>query len=37
MSLRLAPTRNNQALGLHWAQDYELEASLKRYWNVTIQ
>jgi PD-(D/E)XK endonuclease len=37
MSLRLAPTRNNQAAGLHWAQDYELEASLERNWSVTFR
>jgi PD-(D/E)XK endonuclease len=36
MSLRLAPTPNNQAAGLHWAQDYELQASLERNWNVTV-
>ena len=36
MSLRLAPTRNNQAVGLHWARDYELQASLERNWDVTV-
>src|SRR5271170_2528063 len=32
LSLRIAPTGNNQALGVRWAQDYELEASLRRNW-----
>jgi hypothetical protein len=35
ISLRIAPTRNNQALGVHWASDYELRASLRRNWNVS--
>jgi hypothetical protein len=30
--LRLAPTRNNQILRVHWASDYELSASLRRNW-----
>lgn len=30
VSLRLAPTRNNQALGVRWARDYEFETSLRR-------
>lgn len=32
MSLRLTPTRNNQALNVRWARDYEFETSLHRYW-----
>lgn len=28
--LRLSPTRNNQALGIQWARDYELGATLSR-------
>ncbi len=34
ISLRLTPTRNNQAKGIRWAQDYELGGALKRYWGV---
>lgn len=30
ISLRLAPTRNNQALHVRWARDYEFETSLRR-------
>ncbi len=36
ISLRLTPTRNNQALGVHWARDYELRASLTRNWSVDL-
>ena len=32
ISLRLAPTRNNQALHVRWARDYELDTSLSRNW-----
>jgi hypothetical protein len=32
ISLRLAPTRNNQAELVRWARDYELPASLRRNW-----
>jgi hypothetical protein len=32
ISLRLSPTRNNQATGVRWAQDYELGSSLARNW-----
>jgi len=32
VSLRLAPTRNNQALNVRWARDYEFETSLHRHW-----
>jgi hypothetical protein len=32
VSLRLAPTRNNQALNVRWARDYEFESSLRRHW-----
>ena len=28
--LRLAPSRNNQQLGIHWARDYEFAATLPR-------
>jgi PD-(D/E)XK endonuclease len=34
VSLRLAPTRNNQAVNVRWACDYEFETSLRRYWHV---
>jgi len=27
--LRLSPTRNNQRRGIHWARDYEFEATLR--------
>lgn len=27
--LRLAPTRNNQAIGVNWAKDYEFAATLR--------
>jgi hypothetical protein len=30
VSLRLGPTRNNQALGIRWARDYEFGATLTR-------
>jgi hypothetical protein len=32
--LRVAPTRNNQALGIRWARDYEFSASLRRNWGL---
>ncbi len=34
ISLRLAPTRNNQAEGVRWARDYELRPSLRRNWGA---
>jgi hypothetical protein len=34
VSLRLAPTRNNQALKVRWAHDYEFETSMSRLWGV---
>jgi PD-(D/E)XK endonuclease len=34
LSLRVAPTRNNQAQLVRWAKDYELERAIERYWNV---
>jgi hypothetical protein len=34
LSLRLTPTRNNQAERVRWAHDYELESSLERHWAV---
>jgi hypothetical protein len=36
MSLRLTPTGNNQAEGVHWARDYELRTSLMRNWGVEL-
>jgi hypothetical protein len=30
VQLRLAPTRNNQALGINWARDFELGATLAK-------
>jgi hypothetical protein len=29
--LRLAPTQNNQRLGIHWAEDFEFAATLPAY------
>jgi hypothetical protein len=37
VSLRLEPTHNNQCLGVRWARDYELGASLRRNWGVELQ
>jgi hypothetical protein len=34
LSLRVGPTRNNQAQLVRWAKDYELETSIERYWDV---
>lgn len=34
LSLRLAPTRNNQATNVRWAHDYEFETALRRDWGV---
>src|SRR5262249_41065163 len=34
ISLRVAATRNNQAVGIHWARDYEFRTSLWRNWGV---
>ncbi len=34
ISLRVAPTRNNQALHIRWARDYELEKSIDRHWGL---
>jgi len=34
LSLRLTPTRNNQAERVRWAHDYELAGSLERHWAV---
>jgi len=34
ISLRVAPTANNQARHVRWARDYELAASLRRNWGV---
>jgi hypothetical protein len=30
VTLRLAPSRNNQELGIRWAKDYEFAATLSR-------
>jgi PD-(D/E)XK endonuclease len=30
VQLRLAPSKNNQQLGIHWARDYEFGATLSR-------
>ena len=32
ITLRLEPTRNNQAKHVRWARDYELSSSLERHW-----
>jgi hypothetical protein len=37
ISLRLSPTRNNQAERVRWARDYELRASLSRNWSVEVE
>jgi hypothetical protein len=34
LRLRVAPTRNNQALGIRWARDFEFGTSLRRNWGV---
>ena len=34
ISLRVAATRNNQALGIRWAREYEIRTSLRRHWGV---
>ena len=34
ISLRLHPTRNNQAQGVRWARDYNLSASLEQNWGL---
>jgi hypothetical protein len=34
LSLRVAPTRNNQAQLVRWAKDYEMENMIKRHWGV---
>ena len=35
ISLRLAPTRNNQATNVRWARDYEFETSLRQHWSIS--
>ena len=37
VGLRVSPTRNNQALGVRFARDYELAAALARHWNAGPQ
>ncbi len=34
LSLRVGPTRNNQAQLIRWAKDYEMETAIKRYWGA---
>jgi hypothetical protein len=34
LSLRVAPTRNNQAQLVRWAKDYEFERAIERYWGT---
>jgi hypothetical protein len=36
ISLRLHPTKNNQADGVRWALDYNLSSSLEQNWGVRI-
>jgi hypothetical protein len=36
ISLRLAPTLNQQGLGVHWARDYELARSLEHNWRESM-
>ncbi len=33
ISLRVAPTRNNQAQLVRWAKDYEIESAIGRHWS----
>ena len=35
--LRLAPTQNNQRLGIHWAEDFEFAATLGRHQGAIAQ
>jgi len=34
ISLRIAPTRNNQAQLVRWAKDYALEEAIERHWGT---
>ena len=34
LSLRIGPTRNNQAQLVRWAKDYEMETAIERYWGT---
>jgi hypothetical protein len=34
ISLRVAPTRNNQAQCVRWAKDYALETAIERHWGA---
>jgi hypothetical protein len=34
LSLRVAPTRNNQAQLVRWAKDYEFRDAIDRYWGI---
>jgi hypothetical protein len=35
--LRLSPTRNNQRKGIHWADDFDLAATLRRHQGAVAQ
>jgi hypothetical protein len=35
--LRLSPTRNNQSRGIHWADDFDFEATLRRHQGAVAQ
>ena len=37
VQLRLAPTRNNQRLGINWADDYDFAATLARHKGAVAQ
>jgi PD-(D/E)XK nuclease superfamily protein len=37
VALRLSPTRNNQRLGINWADDYEFDATLGRHHGAIAQ
>jgi PD-(D/E)XK endonuclease len=36
ISLCLTPTRNNQAQGVRWAEDYELTRSMRRHYDADL-
>lgn len=36
ISLRVAPTGNNQSTNIRWAREYELEPSIRRHWGVPM-
>jgi hypothetical protein len=37
IQLRLGPTRNNQKLGIHWAEDFEFTATLAQLQGAVAQ